>query len=181
MLWTCLWLAGFFGATFGSIDVGMGGDRRRDALFKDLKRHQARKKHFALFPSVFNSGISSQDAFVRLQRKINATIQLSETVSAQYAKILEHFWSTVCFPSKEKNKNRLSSKTFVCFVHIGLKLCTGSFLTRIYSFVFIKIFVGGRLNSDTKFLKNITTRRRRRVVDLLGYAAGKNSCIRIQT
>ncbi len=85
-------------------------------------------------------------------------------------KFLNIFGAQFVSHPKGKNKNRLCSKTCVCFVHIGLKLCTGSFLTRIYSFVFIKIFVGGRLNSNTKFLKNIT--RTRRVVDLLGYAAG---------
>ncbi len=34
--------------------------------------------------------------------------------------------------------------------HIGLKFCTVSFLTRIYSFVFIRFFVGGCLENNTK-------------------------------
>ncbi len=42
--------------------------------------------------------------------------------------------------------------------HQGLKFGTGSFLTRIYNF-FIKIFVGGRLDNNTKMLTNITTKK----------------------
>ena len=37
----------------------------------------------------------------------------------------------------------------------GLKLGTGSFLPRVYNFVFIKIFVGGRLYKNTKMWTNI--------------------------
>ncbi len=61
--------------------------------------------------------------------------------------------------------------------HKELKFGTGSFLTRIYNFVFIKIFVGGRLDNTTKMLTNITRKEERHeaVLDLLGYAAGKKT------
>ena len=56
--------------------------------------------------------------------------------------------------------------------HIGLKFCTESFLTRMYNFVFIKIFVGGRLgNNIAKFVKQQQQQQRHEaVLDLLGYA-----------
>ncbi len=59
-----------------------------------------------------------------------------------------------------------------------LEFGTGSFLTRIYNFVFKKIFVGGRLDNNWKMLTNITITTppppttTTAVLDLLGYAAG---------
>ena len=47
--------------------------------------------------------------------------------------------------------------------HKGLKFGTGSFLTRIYNF-FIKIFVGGRLDNNTKMLTNKTKKTNKKNV-----------------
>ncbi len=56
-----------------------------------------------------------------------------------------------------KIKNAKNEKTFFAIFgkrtgHIGLKICTGFFFTRIYNFVLIKIFVGGRLKKMKSFL-----------------------------
>ncbi len=45
--------------------------------------------------------------------------------------------------------------------HKGLKFCTGSFLTWVYNFVSMKIFVGGCLDNNRKMLITITTTRAR--------------------
>ena len=38
-------------------------------------------------------------------------------------------------------------------VTLGSNFVQNPFITRIYNFVFIKIFVGGRLENNTKFVK----------------------------
>ena len=53
----------------------------------------------------------------------------------------------------EKNKEIFLAVFGKSTSHIGLKFCTESFLSRIYNLVFIKIFVGGRLDNNTKNLE----------------------------